>query len=313
MPRTLSLGQNPHSKVRECDDDCAEEECDPDQCGAENTAPLETLTCGLDTRFVLPGALSGTVTISGITIAFFQWPLSVTLFSLDKIQTYALGLNLALLYLITLGCMAYCTLADPGQMTEQAEHSFLPTGDMQPEAAFRLPKRAHKTWQYPRAVRRYDHYCRWVTNSIGLFNHRQFFVMCVGIVVAALSGAIMDVVLFIKLVELGFDFRLLVLAGHLTYSLLLFCLAGPILRIHIGLVSRNELANEWKRNEFYVAKRSKRGKDTPVNELSDDEFNALFDDFAYDKRKNKFDKGWTKNCWLFWCTPRSKKEQLGEF
>merc|ERR1711974_186313 len=61
---------------------------------------------------------------------------------------------------------------------------------------------------------------------------------------------------------------------HLAYSVILCSLAGPILRLHIGFVSRNELANEWKRNDFYVITSARTGKTTPVNELSDDEFNS---------------------------------------
>merc|ERR1719343_685150 len=93
-------------------------------------------------------------------------------------------------------------------------------------------------------------------------------------------------------------------ALHLGYSVALIALALPILRIHVGLVSRNELAAEWKRNDFYVARNTKRGKDVPVNDLSDDEFNALFDEFVYDKSKNEMDQGCAKNCFNFWCLPR---------
>lgn len=42
---------------------------------------------------------------------------------------------------------------------------------------------------------------------------------------------------------------------HLGYSAALLALAGPILKIHAGLISRNELANEWRRNDFYIVVR----------------------------------------------------------
>ncbi|CAE7257996.1 cdc48 [Symbiodinium natans] len=29
------------------------------------------------------------------------------------------------------------------------------------------PRRAHKSWQYGRPIRRYDHYCKWLNNVIG--------------------------------------------------------------------------------------------------------------------------------------------------
>jgi hypothetical protein len=87
----------------------------------------------------------------------------------------------------------------------------------------------------------------------------------------------------------------------------------PILKIHAGLISRNELASEWKRNDFYIAKRCKRGVNVQVNELSDDEFNELFDEFEYDERRNNYDKGRCKNCMNFWCVSRWEKKQKGDF
>merc|ERR1719510_1109335 len=91
---------------------------------------------------------------------------------------------------------------------------------------------------------------------------------------------------------------------HLAYSVMLTALAAPILRLHIGFISRNELANEWKRNEFYVITSARTGKSVPVNDLSDDEFNERFDAFEYDKKRNVYDKNIPSNCWTFWCTPR---------
>jgi len=99
---------------------------------------------------------------------------------------------------------------------------------------------------------------------------------------------------------------------HLAYSVILMALAGPILRIHIGLVWRNELASEWKRNDNYVVM-GKHGELIPVNSLSDDEFNARFDTFTYDETRNPYDKGPAENCWGFWCTPRWQPHQMGEF
>merc|ERR1712241_711315 len=90
-------------------------------------------------------------------------------------------------------------------------------------------------------------------------------------------------------------------------------MAGPILKIHIGLGSRNEVAHEGKKNCHYIVKKSKLGENVNVNALSDDEFNALFDSFVYDRSKNPFDKGCPSNCWSFWCTARWREDQLGDF
>merc|ERR1712060_690197 len=104
------------------------------------------------------------------------------------------------------------------------------------------------------------------------------------------------------------------IALHLFYSVGLAGLAGPILKIHLGLVSRNEVAHEWKKNIHYIVRRSKQGEENvPVNYLSDDEFNQQFDSFLYDPSKNDFDKGCVSNCWSFRCTARWRENQYGEF
>merc|ERR1712060_220225 len=97
------------------------------------------------------------------------------------------------------------------------------------------------------------------------------------------------------------------------YAVILTALACPILRMHIGFVSRNELAQEWKRNDFYVVRRQDNDEPVHVNDLTDDEFNDRFDSFEYDQKRNKFDKDWVSNCWVFWCSPRWGPAQYGEF
>jgi len=194
----------------------------------------------------------------------------------------------------------------------------------QPYVPQKMPKRSHKTWLYRQHVRRYDHYCRWVTNVIGLLNHREFFVMVICLVLIALVGGAIDLIACIPAFSRPSVTHRVLILSHLAYSCILAGLAGPILKVHVGLVGRNELANEWKRNDFYVVA-GKNGELIQVNDLSDDDFNERFDNFTYDKRRNPWDKGWSTNCWSFWCTPRwsiylcsplktgTLPEQLGEF
>jgi len=203
------------------------------------------------------------------------------------------------LYAVTLGCMTYCAFCDPGQMRRGIDDE--------------LPPRAHQTWQYKRPIRRYDHYCRWLTNCIGLLNHREFVVMLVGLVTIGLIGVAVDLTLVASMVNKSWWQTLILVAFHLGYSVALIALALPILRIHVGLVSRNELASEWKRNDFYIARNTKRGKNVSVNDLSDDEFNALFDEFVYDPTKNSFDHGFFSNCLRFWCWSRWAPSDTGSF
>lgn len=297
----------------ECEDECAEEECDPDQCGDETRGPkpASELSCGLDTRPFLPLGLIMSTFLGGLCLLLLQLPVVNGILG---VLPFFLGMEIAFflfLYLVTLGCMLYCYLADPGQLRRDYSQAY--TAMEREGTKPSLPKRAHKTWLYRQPVRRYDHYCRWVTNCIGLLNHRQFIIMVSGLVLLAILGVAVDLVALTGVFARGTSW--LTRFGccfHLFYSVVLMTLAFPILRIHVGLVKRNELASEWKRNDFYVVEGA-RGEWIPVNSLEDDEFNARFDnDFIYDSSKNAFDQGWQANCYSFWCSSRASN-QLGEF
>lgn len=54
-----------------------------------------------------------------------------------------------------------------------------------------------------RVAQRYDHYCRWLTNVIGLLNHREFFVMLVGLIAIAVAGVGVDAMLMFMIVHKG--------------------------------------------------------------------------------------------------------------
>eukprot|EP00928_Gymnodinium_smaydae_P089522 TRINITY_DN73480_c0_g1_i1.p1 TRINITY_DN73480_c0_g1~~TRINITY_DN73480_c0_g1_i1.p1 ORF type:complete len:414 (-),score=85.55 TRINITY_DN73480_c0_g1_i1:68-1246(-) len=297
----------------ECEEQqCAEEECDPEECGDETRPPRDdNYTCGLDRRPLLPVLLVTSTAVSALSMLMIQLPLVSEIF-FDGI---AFRVVILALHLITLACMAYCAMSDPGQLRKADQQLLRTGGDCEQGGEMPLPKRTHKTWLYKLPVRRYDHYCRWLTNVIGLMNHREFLVMCAGLVLIGVVGSVLDTVLLFAYLRQG-NTKWFVTCGlllHLTYSVTIVGLAGPILRIHVGLVSRNELANEWKKNYFYVAHSSKTGKNVPVAELSDDEFNERFDHFEYDASRNPFDKGIYLNCLNFWCVRRWTPGQMGEF
>lgn len=308
--RNSSSGGTPHfgsaafrsSSKAECQDQqCAEEECDPEECGDDVRAPrADNFTCGVDHRPVLPVALILSTFLGALCMLMLQRPLLSQILA-SSILAFVTVL-LIFLYVVTLGCMAYCALCDPGQIHREENKAQHP-----------LPRRSHTAWLYQLPIRRYDHYCRWLTNVIGLLNHREFIIMCVGIVVIGLLGAALDALLVISIAHRGNWINEILLILHLAYSITLVALAGPILRLHVGLVSRNELANEWKNNDFYIVHSPRSGKKVHVNELDDDEFNERFDSFVYDHERNAFDKGTTLNCWAFWCTPRWSSGQLGDF
>eukprot|EP00913_Durusdinium_trenchii_P021059 g19790.t1 len=119
--------------------------------------------------------------------------------------------------------------------------------------------RCHKMWLFKQPIRRYDHYCRWLTNAVGLLNHREFVTMLAGLLMIGLCGCIIDFILIIWTSSEGRHFTGFLLIMHLTYSVILSLLTGPILRLHITFVTRNELANEYKHNLFHVLRDVQRG------------------------------------------------------
>jgi len=323
----------PSSSKTECrDQQCAEEECDAEECGDEMRAPRdERYCCGISKRPLLPLLLVTSTIIGAVQMFMVEFPLLKSEFDDMFLTIQCIRYSFLALYVITLLLMAYCALRQPGQLKREDQHeayarlqqvSGSPSaedtchGDRAPEEQQDppLPKRCHKTWQYPLPIRRYDHYCRWLANCIGLLNHREFMAMLCGLVAIGILGIILDVFLLITTArEMDHWTTSLLLVLHLAYSLILTSLVGPIFRLHVGFISRNELANEWKRHDYYVIPSKQTGKPIPVNELSDDEFNERFDNFEYDKTRNPFDRGTCSNCWAFWCIPRWSRGQLGEF
>merc|ERR1712070_1174505 len=66
-----------------------------------------------------------------------------------------------------------------------------------------LPRRAHKTWLYEIPIRRYSHYCRWLCNCVGLMNHREYILMCTGVVaIGFVGGAVGAYVMLCSVLQL---------------------------------------------------------------------------------------------------------------
>lgn len=297
----------------ECNDECAEEECDPEICGDEKQGPNKDgpgKICGMETRFGLPCALCISIIVMGVLVLRIQAPMLKEFFKLH----YFVDVPLCVLYGGTVLTLIYSGLGDPGQMrhfrSKGVDYAML-------EEQGALPKRCHKTWLYKKPIRRYSHYCRWLCNCVGLLNHREYILMCTGIVFVGMVGGVMDVFLFVaslmgKTGEVN-PIYLALIVVHFAYCFTLVFLGFPILRIHVGLVARNELASEWKRNDHDVVTR-RNGEVVLANDLQHDEFNELFDEFRYDANCNEFDKGYmTANCLDFWCTSRWCAEQDGAY
>jgi len=295
----------------------AEEAFEQQDCGDDVRAPerREELCCGYDRRPFLPLALFASTLLGAACMCAIQLPLlgkwSMALMAI----CYVIW---GIIYLVTLLTMAYCALCDPGQLKAENSKAYIhvkdskdgKSGDAEDQ---KLPRRAHKCWMYELPMRRYDHYCRWLMNVIGLLNHREFIVLLVGLTLIGAVGIVVDAIVFGGYIATSLWPLTLLVAFHFVYCVVLLSLVFPILRIHIGLVSRNELAAEWKKNVYYVVKRQKNGQVIPVPDLSDDEFNDEFENFTYDGSKNPWDEGAASNCASFWCTARWASDQLGEF
>lgn len=301
-----------------CQENVADDEClDRDQCGNDVNPPNPkgNPICGVDCAPYLPYVLYSSTILGGICMLFLQVPLLSRAGCMPISQTSLFILWFAL-YGGTLGFMYWCAKVDPGQI--KRENISLPQGERLMSQSCEsfgsdppLPARARRMWQYSRALRRYDHYCRWVTNGIALMNHREFYLMLCGLVLIGILGCTADILILIKILPMGFVLDAFFVSTHLLYSCGMLFTVSSIFRIHTGLISRNELAYEWKSNDHYII--PKLGENVPVAELTDDEFNSQFENFIYDKSRNVYDKGLITNCRLFWCTPRWDSDQRGEF
>ena len=81
--------------------------------------------------------------------------------------------------------------------------------------------------------------------------------MVAGLLLIGVLGIMVDIWLAILIAEKSFFKFEIVVALHLGYSVALLAIDGPIFKIHFGLISRNEMAQEWK-NEHYVANNTRQ-------------------------------------------------------
>ncbi|CAE7572379.1 zdhhc7 [Symbiodinium sp. CCMP2592] len=231
-------------------------------------------------------------------MVFVQIPIISQLHALP--QALLIGIEVGL-SVATVALMGYCGLADPGQAQSGLD---LEQGH--------VPPRAHKSWLYTREIRRYDHYCKWVKNVIGLLNHREFVVMLIGLTSSGVLGLAVDTYLALVM-AFKVPWQTCMILLHLAFCIALLAIEVPMLQIHIGLISRNELAYEWVSKINYVAFNTTQGDGIPVGVLDVEEYNELFDEFVYDRERNPWDHGRSVNCWNFWCWPRWPADETGEF
>lgn len=210
VPRVASASKAPRTSswldVQE--QQCAEEECDADECGDERKPPADSVDCfGNDKRPYLPLMLFGSTLIGALHMLIVQFPIIKE----ELVWGYQIRATFLCIYVLTLGCLVYCVLCDPGKLPVQEQELFLQT-----HASGELPRRCHKMWLFKQPIRRYDHYCRWLTNAVGLLNHREFIIMLAGLLTIGLGGCLVDFVLVVWTSSEGRHFTGFLLVMHLT-------------------------------------------------------------------------------------------------
>ena len=159
LPPTLLTSMKPVNLQNAEKESCAEEGLlDDDKSGAEDKGPSQDYTyCGVDLKPVLPVALAVSTVLGGLCMLLVQIPMLSRFTGLSQVW---LSAPFAVACGIVLGCMAYCAFADPGQVKKTRNTKIGAVGGMDIEEG--VPRRAHKSWQSSRPIRRYDHYCKWL-------------------------------------------------------------------------------------------------------------------------------------------------------
>jgi len=242
-PATISKGSNAGS-LRRMNSKVAAEE----GCRAEKHWPLFQNAHGQHTQLlgrqvpirVLPSILCSSAASSAVSAHCLQLPMLDDLVGARCLVTHWL---FGLIHGTALVCMMYCMLCDPGQVEPE-----LLSSD--------APRRSHKAWTHPRPIRRYDHYCRWLMNSVGLLNHREFVLMLWGLVAGGALGALLldvraETGIASDIASTRHPGPRTLLEAHMLASGALGWCAYRILEIHLGFIHRNELCAEWKDDSFY--------------------------------------------------------------
>jgi len=211
------------------------------------------------------------------------------------------------LYGVTFGLMTFTALRDPG-MISNAMHSDWVSGQAD------LPKRTYNDESCERPILRYDHYCRWINNWIGLYNHRSFIVMAMFLSVVACIGVLADVALLAFCWHTTDWWQKGCLLLHCAYSLAFAYYVLPIFRQHIRFVSRNELAQDWKSDAFYIVHHAVTGEPIAVNTLEDEEeYNAASTLFSMMAHGTHGTRGARKTVGSSGARPGGPMASLGSF
>eukprot|EP00438_Fugacium_kawagutii_P012337 Skav221968 [mRNA] locus=scaffold195:885836:886768:- [translate_table: standard] len=259
---------------------CAAEGWLDEKFGEDKGQSQDYTFFGVDFKPILPVALAICTVARAICMFLVQIPMLSPFSSLSQ---EALFSGFAVIYLVTLILMGYYSFVNP----EQEDQHGGAGADLEAGVPRRHPigslGRMGADWHWPvepPAVRldgrRFG--CNSRTRHLGGHSTRRH--RREGLASGLMSGTI--------------------LAMHLVYSVALLAVAGPVLKMHFGLISGNEMALK-RENEHYIANNSNVGDNISVENL-EDEIKTLFRQDAPGYRsRNPLDC--RMNCCNFWCQP----------
>ena len=117
----------------------------------------------IDFQPFLPPALASSIITEANCTLVVQIPMLGRLTSLPQGPFIGLVISLNGLSLVLTG---HCKFAHPGHTKKTRSVTWLDLEEGQ------NPRRAHRSWQFARPIRQYDHWCKWLNNVIGLLNQR---------------------------------------------------------------------------------------------------------------------------------------------
>ncbi|KAF4701729.1 Palmitoyltransferase zdhhc15, partial [Perkinsus olseni] len=111
------------------------------------------------------------------------------------------------------------------------------------------PDRAHFCSPMGRNVLRMDHYCPWLANSVGFYNHKYFFLFLLYVVIACNTVTCQIIHALVHLASAGGyaaqPGQLLFLLEGLSISALLSTIVTPFFAFHTWLISTNVTTVEY--------------------------------------------------------------------
>ncbi|CAE6958178.1 PFA3 [Symbiodinium sp. CCMP2592] len=196
-----------------------ESEASPSRAFPQSSS--EYVCYGKDFKPFLPHILCLSIVTGAAFMTFVQVPMLCSMKSVAQAPFIAVELAL---HAMALGLMAYCGYSDPGQLRKTRDLELGQSGE--DIESGRGPKRSHKSFQYNRRIRRYDHYCKWVNFAIGLLNHREFVVLLFALCLIEASSLAFDAYLALLLAQKGFWKAEIGVLSHFAFAVILLYILG---------------------------------------------------------------------------------------